>query len=192
MTGVQTCALPILHLIKNGDFTNVLGVINIHNRDSIMFTRKTSSLYGIVKLDYRVQHKPSGKFDTGVITLVIGNAEAYEGATFILPNAFSPNGDGINDYFKIGGLKDFVDLAEEPLSTLEVFNRWGTIVYQSKGLRYGKDDVWWDGTSNTGTMVSIGKELPNGTYYYIFTVKFLTKDDKVVKKEFPGFVELRR
>src|SRR5690554_5042545 len=114
-----------------------------------------------------------------------------ERTTFILPNAFSPNGDGINDYFVIDGLQNFKGVGEKPLSSLEVFNRWGTVVYQSKGLWYGKGNAWWDGTSNTGTMVSIGKELPNGTYYYVFTVEFY-KGDRKVKKAFPGFVELRR
>ena len=50
------------------------------------------------------------------------------------PNAFSPDGDGINDLFKISGqgMNDF---------QMEIFNRWGQMVYKSIDLSNG-----WDGT----------------------------------------------
>jgi gliding motility-associated-like protein len=65
-----------------------------------------------------------------------------------VPNAFSPNGDGINDVWNIEALETY------PESETTVFNRYGQMVFQSKG--YGKP---WDGTFN-------GKPLPTGTYYY--------------------------
>ena len=71
-----------------------------------------------------------------------------------IPNAFSPNGDGINDTWDIINLKDY------PASSVEVFNRYGQSVYLSNG-RYTKS---WDGTFK-------GNKLPNGTYYYIVDVK---------------------
>lgn len=62
-------------------------------------------------------------------------------------NSFSPNGDGINDYWKVisVGIKDLV----------KVFNRNGGVVYTATG--YGNP---WDGTLN-------GKPLPIGIYYYL-------------------------
>ncbi len=65
-----------------------------------------------------------------------------------IPNAFSPNGDGINDVWNIE------ELATYPESETNVFNRYGQLVFHSNG--YGKP---WDGKYN-------GKVLPVGTYYY--------------------------
>ena len=65
-----------------------------------------------------------------------------------IPNAFSPNGDGVNDTFVIEGLKS-VD------NSITIFNRWGTEVYRS--TNYQND---WNGS-----------ELPGGTYYYVLRIK---------------------
>ena len=66
-----------------------------------------------------------------------------------IPNAFSPNGDGINDSWNISGLEFY------PQSSLKIFNRYGQIVFQSKPYANG-----WNGTFN-------GTQLPIGSYYYI-------------------------
>lgn len=66
-------------------------------------------------------------------------------------NAFSPNGDFINDFFEIENAEKFPDIL------VEVFNRWGSKVFSSTGYTY---DLWWDGTFN-------GKDVPIGTYYYV-------------------------
>jgi gliding motility-associated-like protein len=77
-----------------------------------------------------------------------------------IPNAFSPNGDGINDRWLIQPL----DLFEE--SVTEVYNRYGQIVYRSRG--YGTP---WNGTNN-------GKPVPAGTYYYIIDLR-VNKEPKL-------------
>jgi gliding motility-associated-like protein len=69
-----------------------------------------------------------------------------------IPEGFSPNGDGVNDFFVIGG-------ADKYTITLRVFNRWGNKVFESE--RYKND---WNGNANIGLMLT--KELPGGTYYY--------------------------
>jgi gliding motility-associated-like protein len=71
----------------------------------------------------------------------------------IVPNAFSPNDDAINDKWIIDGLDTY------PESVTEVYNRWGQMVFRSKGY-----SVAWNGTYN-------GKPLPVGTYYYIIDRK---------------------
>ncbi len=79
-----------------------------------------------------------------------------EGETVFIPEGFSPNGDGINDRFVIQRLPS--DLTVQ----MEVYNRWGHLVYQN--LNYKND---WVGTDNQGIKVSNAKEgLPDGTYYY--------------------------
>ncbi|MDB5248344.1 MAG: hypothetical protein JWQ40_2738, partial [Segetibacter sp.] len=75
----------------------------------------------------------------------------------IIPNAFSPNGDGINDVWNISSLN------LNPACTVEVFNRYGNPVFISYG--YQKP---WDGTYK-------GNTLPVGVYYYIINLKTITK-----------------
>ena len=79
-----------------------------------------------------------------VIVIVFG----YSGDV-VLPNTFTPNDDGINDTWVIDGLGAY------PENKLVVFNRWGNKVYDAKP--YLND---WDGRS-------IGKPLPDGTYYFV-------------------------
>ncbi len=70
-----------------------------------------------------------------------------------IPNAFTPNGDGINDTWMIEHLDSY------PGCIVEVYNRYGQLVFHSTG--YGKA---WDGTSN-------GAPLPVATYYWIINPK---------------------
>ena len=71
----------------------------------------------------------------------------------IIPNAFSPNGDGINDTWKIKYLQDY------PGAEVKIFNRYGQLIYEAVGY-----DAAWDGSFK-------GKPLPVGTYYYIVNPK---------------------
>jgi len=75
----------------------------------------------------------------------------------IVPNAFSPNGDGINDVWNIEKLQTYNNVV------VTVFNRYGQIVFNSVG--YSKR---WDGMYN-------GRPLPFGTYYYTLDLKNGTK-----------------
>lgn len=71
-----------------------------------------------------------------------------------IPPIFSPNGDSINDRFEIKCVS-----GGSPLR-LEVYNRWGNVVYKSSDY---KND--WNGRCSEG--IYIGQDLPSGTYYYI-------------------------
>ena len=73
-----------------------------------------------------------------------------------IPEGFSPNGDGMNDFFVIRG-------TEGNNVAISIFNRWGNMVYSSKN--YQND---WDGTSNTGLL--LGSKLPDGTYFYVINL----------------------
>ena len=87
-----------------------------------------------------------------------------------IPGGFSPNGDGVNDKFVIenSGFKRL---------SLEVFNRWGNRVYRSNN--YQND---WDGRCTEG--ISIGQDLPEGTYFYIVIVDG--------KEKYVGNITLKR
>ncbi len=129
--------------------------------------------------------------NTATITILCGNEETGDTTSvFLIPNAFSPNGDGLNDVFKIIIPDKYQERSE---SKLEVFNRWGTLVYRSSGLQYGADENWWDGSSTTSNMATLGSKLPSGTYYYVFTITFIDSSRAVKSsREMHGYIELRR
>lgn len=78
-------------------------------------------------------------------------------AKILIPNTFTPNGDGINDTWDIATLNTY------SACQVSVFNRYGAIVYKSIG--YNKA---WDGTYK-------GSMVPFGTYYYTIDLKDGTK-----------------
>jgi gliding motility-associated-like protein len=73
-------------------------------------------------------------------------------STLFVPEGFSPNNDGVNDFWIISGAKD-------TRVEVEVYNRWGNKVFTSND--YQND---WDGTSS-------GTGLVESTYYYIIRVE---------------------
>jgi large repetitive protein len=76
----------------------------------------------------------------------------------VIPEGFSPNGDGINDDLEIKGITAYKD------NNVTIFNRWGNVVYEGAG--YNNSTVKWDGT-NTGKLSSGSGPVPEGTYFYI-------------------------
>ena len=84
--------------------------------------------------------------DTGTLTVRLGELHA--------PNAFSPNGDGVNDEFVILGAA-FVDN-----NSFIVFDKNGLVVYKKDN--YGADGTFWDGKRDNG------EEVPDGIYKYVF------------------------
>jgi len=95
---------------------------------------------------------------TGAYTLVVTtNGNSYEktivvdmpipyACETIIPNVFTPNGDGHNDSFSILNIEHY------PNSTLQVFARWGRKVFESNNYRNQ-----WNGA-----------DLADGTYFFIF------------------------
>jgi len=89
--------------------------------------------------------------DTLSITLLPSdscNVETY--------NAFSPNNDGVNDFWFIDGIEGF------PENEVYIYNRWGDVMV--KLLDYNNSDVIWDGTRANG------KKVTAGTYFYVVNV----------------------
>jgi gliding motility-associated-like protein len=69
----------------------------------------------------------------------------------IIPQAFSPNGDGYNDYFEIIGIENY------PKNTFTIYNRWGSLIYQAQGYHNQ-----WDGKNG-----NTGADMPVGTYFMV-------------------------
>ncbi|MCK0145563.1 gliding motility-associated C-terminal domain-containing protein [Arenibacter sp. F26102] len=79
-------------------------------------------------------------------------------------NEFTPNDDGDNDYFRIDCIETF------PESDLQVFNRYGALVYQKKAYQNE-----WRGLANVNG-VGKGEILPTGTYFYILKTDALSEN----------------
>ncbi|MEX1002762.1 MAG: HYR domain-containing protein, partial [Crocinitomicaceae bacterium] len=91
----------------------------------------------------------------------------------VMSNAFSPNGDGLNDVFFIKNIERF------PENTLTVMNRWGDVVYEKSG--YMNE---WDGTPNKGIVI-YGDKVPEGSYFYVFDLG--NGQDKIT-----GYIVIKR
>lgn len=104
--------------------------------------------------------------DTAVVIItVLPNRPNIE-----VPNAFSPNGDGVNDMFVIE------DITEFPDNKLTIFNRWGNEVYEAQPYNNN-----WDGKNKEG------KDLPDGTYFYILEI-----NDAEGTPPYTGYVVIHR
>ncbi|MCF6133483.1 gliding motility-associated C-terminal domain-containing protein, partial [Flavobacterium wongokense] len=104
-------------------------------------------------------------------------------ADLFVNNAFTPNGDGINEYFNI----DNIDKTEcYPTNTVEIYNRWGILVYETKD--YDNNTRKFIGVSEGRATVSKTEELPAGTYFYI--IQATTIDGQTVNKD--GYLYLTR
>ncbi len=102
----------------------------------------------LVETTYSVTGSKTGSCD-GVLSFTIKFDPA--GNTFNPPNAFSPNGDGTNDLWVVPASQNFADC------TISIFSKQGSKVFEQKGY-----NNTWDGTFE-------GKNLPQGTYYYVLT-----------------------
>jgi len=91
-----------------------------------------------------------------------------------IPDLFTPNGDGINEYFIIDGLDELQK------NKLFIYNRWGTLVYEMNDY-----DNKWNGT--TKHELSFGSKLPEGTYFYILEAE---ANNKTFARK--GYIYLKR
>ena len=89
------------------------------------------------------------------VFLTLCNGEEYKDSVTVvvvpyIPNAFTPNGDGLNEKFKILG----IPYEQITHFNLQIYNRWGQMIYTSNDIREG-----WDGTWN-------GENCPEGVYVW--------------------------
>ena len=87
------------------------------------------------------------------------------GDNYFLPNTFSPNGDGVNDYFYPRGTSLY------NIQSLTVFKRWGQMVFQRRDFPANSATMGWDGTFN-------GK--PAATDVYVYVAEVICENAQVV------------
>ncbi|MEY3100442.1 MAG: hypothetical protein RIS63_1344, partial [Bacteroidota bacterium] len=100
-------------------------------------------------------------------TSIIG---IFENATIFIPNAFSPDGNELNQYFQIEGNK--IDPSD---FSMQIFNRWGELIFESKNIAFG-----WDGTYTQNNYAA-----PSGVYTYQVRYRFDgMQDSKTIQGHF--------
>ncbi|MEJ6981516.1 Ig-like domain-containing protein [Pedobacter sp. P351] len=151
------------------------------NSDPLKYTTISQPLHGLISInqdgsftytpdkDYTGNDEftykacdPSGACDDARVSLVIQAVEK----DLVIPNIFTPNGDGVNETFEIRGLNIY------PENEISIINRWGNTIYEKKNY-----ENTWEGNG-----------LDEGTYFYILKVRNAGGTWKVYK----GYVTLLR
>lgn len=131
----------------------VNGIAYVDYDDYTIHYRPNESFSGTDNFEYRICNTYNECDNANVFVLVTD-------FKFLVPNAFSPNGDGINDYFEITGIEYYEG------NSITIINRWGNKVYEAQNYGISTTPKYWDGKANTGVRIG-NEELPTGTYYYI-------------------------
>jgi gliding motility-associated-like protein len=129
----------------------------------------TAALYnqpGTYTVTLFVQKGKCEAMDTAVINVEVPSQ-------LIVPNIFTPNGDGSNDLFFLQRASNLAEIH------IKIFDRWGNLVYE---LETVKGQIEWDGKNQAG------KEVPDGVYFY--SIKATGKDSKTYDQK--GSVTLMR
>jgi len=147
------------------------GEIELNPNGSFLYVSK-SGYVGLDSLIYQIcdDGYPS-KCDTATVTFNVFKDEDCDGEpdegplTFFIPEGFSPNGDGVHDFFQILGIEDYPD------AKLYIFNRWGNKLFEKEhygNLTYwgSPEEAWWWGYSEASLTLGGGK-VPVGNYIYI-------------------------
>jgi gliding motility-associated-like protein len=97
--------------------------------------------------------------DNGCIALAAIDLNVLPEPAVYIPNAFSPNGDGANDYFTL-----YANDQIEEIKTLSIFDRWGEYVFGRNGFKPNEPLLGWDGWFK-------GELMNPAVFVYFFEVK---------------------
>lgn len=146
-------AFPLTFEWMPADF---LSCIECINPDVIMPTNTTTFLITVTN--------PDGCTATDEVTInVIKNRPIY------IPNAFSPNNDGLNDFFTLYG-----GPAARQILEIKIFNRWGGLVFEKQNIDLNDESLGWDGFFK-------GQLVNPGVFTFFAEVEFI--DNEVVLLE---------
>jgi gliding motility-associated-like protein len=137
------------------------GTLTINPDGTITYTPNVG-YSGPDSFSYRL--KDANGYFTNVATVSITDVDKVN---LKIPNLFTPNGDGVNDFFEIRGLSNY------PNNELIIVNRWGNEVFRQTNYQNK-----WDGSG-----------LNEGTYYYLLYIK---KTDGSIFQVLKGYTTLLR
>ena len=148
---------PDTTICEGSDAIELIDLINASNPAASWIWKTGATGYSIMVSNH-------GGYEA---TVTVGNCHATDSVYIsqdcfmAMPNIFTPNGDGLNDYFYprqflSSGLTQF---------KMDIYNRWGQLLFETKNI----DGNGWDGKFN-------GEPQPEGVYVYIIDGTF--KDGK--------------
>ncbi len=139
------------------------GTVVINSDNTITFTPAQDICARDVSFVYQVCNPIPDSCSLATVTICI------ECDRLVVFTAVSPNGDGLNDVFYVAKIEDF------PNNNLQIFNRWGNLVYQEAGY-----NNTWAGTYE-------GDPLPDGAYFFVLTVM-----NGETEETYRGYLEILR
>ncbi len=146
LTNDQRTGAVTVRLLGEPSFGEILSNLN-----GVITFEAPQGLSATTMIDYELCSVACPtRCDTATLTI----RSSADGSNPTVFNAFTPNGDGMNDLFVFDILTLRPD--EFPDNEIIIFNRWGDILYQA--APYGNN---WDGRNQNG------QDVPEGTYYYI-------------------------
>lgn len=179
---VNTSLLPVPHIVATPNPVSIFSpIVHLMDGNTSSTTWYWTLGDGAISNQANFYHTYSDQ-DTGryLVKLIAANSfgciDSTEiwvivrpDGTYYVPNSFTPNGDGLNDEFKIMGMgtQEF---------EIYIYDRWGKLVFESKDINYG-----WNGKLNNN-------ELPFGVYNYVV----IYKDIMGIVRSKPGSVTLIR
>lgn len=126
--------------------------------NTIIVTPTVTSTYTLNAVDFN-----------GCSSDIVFTVDINSNCDVIVYNGFTPNGDGINDFWVIDNIEKF------PNNKVHIFNRWGNQIYQT--TNYDNANNRWNGKTNSGQAIT------SGTYFYII----IDDAEKILQK---GWIEI--
>jgi gliding motility-associated-like protein len=121
--------------------------------------------------------------DTAIATIIVKDPCDFDNSPdscdVIVNNYISVNSDDSNEYLHIEGIERYPD------NSIEIFNRWGVLVYKIEGYNNGLNV--FRGISEGRLTVNLNGKLPEGTYYYFLKYK---KSNGTIKEK-AGYLYLK-
>lgn len=147
-------------------------IYTISDINQLTFTYTDSITYGVPSIAgcYAVTALDTAGNESPIVTKeCVDNCPIYE-----LPNAFSPNGDNINDWVTpLPGYRYIKDV------DMKIYDRWGLLMFQTSDK-----NILWDGRNKDTKGI-----CPDGTYFYICTVNEIHVDG-IEPHTLKGFIQL--
>ncbi|WP_345143006.1 HYR domain-containing protein [Flavobacterium ginsengiterrae] len=160
LPGIVMTGQPINLDVNEVDENNFTGVYTIKQSDiNAGSVTNQATATGKSERGVTVEDKSDDSSNTDDKPTVL----PLNGCMIKVLNAFSPNGDQKNERFYIQGLECYPD------NTVEIYNRWGVLVFDVAG--YNNEDRVFKGYSYGRTTMKQSEGLPVGTYFYILKYK---------------------
>jgi gliding motility-associated-like protein len=157
--GQQTEFTPQVRLEGNADILwSLISGVGSFSNDTVLNPLITGLAIGSNSFMVTATNGACSVSDTITIEVLDPLSSTCADQDVFIPEGFSPDGDGRNDQF-------VVYFTQGRTINLEVYNRWGNLVFKSDN--YLND---WNGIANRGTIL-YGEELPEGTYFYLIRIE---------------------